>query len=479
MALLTLSPAYAAVSGKINWELTQEIENLLRYREPGYQHSWKFKNRHLTNYDGWANLYRYKEGVYYFPPGLAHRLPSLRSIPFQDLHAPAPAARPERKLPNGTTLYDDQWRALQMVVEGRRGLLSLAVNFGKTETIAGILKAYSGSPAVVIVPAPLVEQTASRLSELLYEEVVWRKPGYERSPHRILVASIHSIRANWGRIKNRIKTARLLIVDEVHTVTLTWFPILAHCEAPIRIGLSGSVEDARVPMIEEAYFGPVLMRVGDATLVEQGRSARPDIYMVKTGCMVPERVPYQTAYEMGVIHNGERNALLADLASRAAQGGSAVLLLYYRLDHGRVLAEMLKANGIRVREVRGEEPFSTIVLREQVASGDVQVVVGSTVMNQGVNIPEFNTLINAAGWKSPMATGQKLGRVLRLKPRGLNSALVIDTYDLGFRIFTNHSKARLRLYKEKGFSPIQCVPHEIVNMLNKRGISDGLFKNNS
>jgi len=76
------------------------------------------------------------------------------------------------------------------------------------------------------------------------------------------------------------------------------------------------------------------------------------------------------------------------------------------------------------------------------------VLIGTRILQTGINIPEITHLINARGLKSEVATIQALGRSLRKSDVSKH----IQVYDFmdNPRYLENHSVSRLRHYKREG-----------------------------
>ena len=72
----------------------------------------------------------------------------------------------------------------------------------------------------------------------------------------------------------------------------------------------------------------------------------------------------------------------------------------------------------------------------------------STIFDEGVDIPEVNVLIIAAGGKSEVKTIQRIGRGLRKKKVG--GVLVFDFKDAS-KFLDRHSIDRIKVYQKEGF----------------------------
>ena len=73
------------------------------------------------------------------------------------------------------------------------------------------------------------------------------------------------------------------------------------------------------------------------------------------------------------------------------------------------------------------------------------ILIGTKIMQTGIDIPEITHLVNARGLKSEIATLQALGRALRIH----ESKKQVHIYDFNDTVpyLKEHSAARKRAYK--------------------------------
>lgn len=479
---VVVTPTYSLLQGRRPFGAYEALRAALSYWKPGLQYDYAYR---VGRSDGKIYLAGLQEDAIAFPTGLLDRaLQALQpwAPDLVDQSGPTPTASAVTRLSNGTTLYPEQIRALESIVEHRRGLLALATNFGKTELIAATCASYARLRCLVLVNRQgLLRQTARRLQVLLGERVGRWGDGVRDLQQRVTVAMIQSARSGAGRYATFLAQQGVLVVDEVHTVTNveTWAPVLGQCPAHIRIGLSGSVKDAQHKMLMEAFLGPVLMTMTDGELVALGRSAVPIILMPTTGGATITETPlgggaawdsegamlmeYPEIYEEGIVHNTARNTILVETAATAAATLNArVVILFYRLPHGELLARGLRQRGVRVALINGSSPEDLVERAQcQLVDRTIQVIVASTVWNTGINLPEIDWLVNAAGWRSPLATGQKFGRGIRKKLEGPNQVVVLDPFDTSYDLLQRQARARARTYQGKGF-PVHRGPWDQV-----------------
>lgn len=453
-----MSPTFARVSARIPLDVYAGLRALLRYREHGYQHTPEHKFR---GWDGYRPLHAPIPGGLIFPAGLTARVVEAAgklgtTATIETEGTPLAPDGPPSPFPDGSTLFDDQEEAVRLAIERQRGLWALGTNFGKTITAAGLLQAYRSRRALYLLDsADLMDQTVRVLEEKLREPVGVLGDGRRpRGSPRILVAMIQTLRARHQRpeVAAVIAKAEVLIVDEVHTVTPTWFPILGGCPAKIRVGMSGSVFEAHAPLLLEAFFGPVLLHVPEKELVDAGRSSVPIILMPYAGSLTRESQEFADVYQPAIVRNESRNAIIVESVDLLREYGLRTLVLFYSIEHGEAITRSLRERGIRVHLLNGTSPIPE---RKEALVGlaerRLDAIVASTIFNKGIDTSAFEGFVNAAAWKSGQATGQKLGRGFRLKLEGPNRFFVIDPHDLANRTVKRHSQIRFRFYSKRGF----------------------------
>ena len=469
-------PAFAVLSGRIPLEAYEQAQRALTYTETEYRPVPGQRPRVDSRP---VSLWRAIAGQLVFPSGLTARV--VKALGTVEVRTTYPALTPSRApspLPNGTVLFPEQVAAIEEAIAAQRGLMPLAPNFGKTETLAGIMTAFPTKRALVLIKSKrLVHETGTRLADLLQESVDKLGGGYPVRPRgaRISVASVLALnrcREPW--LAEWLGSRDLLLVDEAHGIShQAWLRTLGGCTAPLRLGLSGTVAEARTPLVMEAFLGPPLTAVTDPELVALGRSAQAYVYMPYSGTMIRDGASYEEQYEAVIVRNPLRNQMLADLTGAAVQSGLRALVLVYRVDHGRTMEALLGGAGLRTEWVWGGSGEARVeAALAALQAGRLDVVVGSTILNEGVNLPAVGCLTNAAGWRSRRATAQKAGRVLRRKVDGPNICRILDPYDLGAPIMKRHSEERRKTYLRRGFKVTVGPAEGFLSTIRRQPVHD-------
>ncbi len=157
------------------------------------------------------------------------------------------------------------------------------------------------------------------------------------------------------------------------------------------------------------------------------------------------------AYEMGVCLFKHRNKDILSYCEEYSEKNLKVLVSVNKPAHGLLLRDLLNDNSIRAEFVYGAHSVDerTKVL-DDIANGLLDVVLASSIFNEGVDTPDFRVVINAAGGKDHKALLQKVGRGLRKKEED-NTVIIHDFIDSQNVYTLEHSIARLEEYENQKF----------------------------
>ena len=78
---------------------------------------------------------------------------------------------------------------------------------------------------------------------------------------------------------------------------------------------------------------------------------------------------------------------------------------------------------------------------------NLNCLIGTSVIGEGVDLPSAEVLIMAGGGKARSQIIQNIGRVLRIKP-GKKEAIIFDFDDQDGGYLQDHSEARQEIYAE-------------------------------
>ena len=248
----------------------------------------------------------------------------------------------------------------------------------------------------------------------------------------------------------------LVILEEAHEASgNSYYEILKHCKsAHYRLALTAtpfmkSNEESNMRLM--ACSGPIGIKVTEKMLIDRGILAKPYfkyITLIKKPDHLLRGTPWQAAYRIGIVENAERNQAIVNEVVRATRYSMSTMVLIQHKKHGENLKAMLQDAGIRVEFIFGENNQSERkAALKKLAAGTIDVLIGSTILDVGVDVPAVGMVILAGGGKAEVALRQRIGRGLRAKKRGPNIALIIDFMDHHNSYLKDHTAQRLDIIK--------------------------------
>ena len=254
------------------------------------------------------------------------------------------------------------------------------------------------------------------------------------------------------------------VVHNCHRVgSDSWYSVLRACPAFYRFGLSGTPLNRTdgADMRLTAATGPTIYQVRNKDLIERGISNKVEIQMLRVDKpYIDARTPYKDVYEVGVVDNLWRNKELCSLAAEWVEKGRQVVILVSEIEHGEKLSNEIQARKVSQQFIHGKKPTW---VREQAIldfeSGDLKVLISSTILDEGVDTPCIDVLILAGGLKSYIKALQRIGRGVR-KGGVSDKLIVIDTADFQHEYLLKHSLERLDAYKAEDCFEIVEIKNE-------------------
>lgn len=205
-----------------------------------------------------------------------------------------------------------------------------------------------------------------------------------------------------------------------------------------------------------ASSGPIAIKITEKMLIDRGILATPKFKIIALK-VKPDKLlrgsSWQAAYRLGIVGNEERNKHIIAEVERAADYGLSSIVLVQQTKHGDVLQEMFEKRGLRVEFIRGDNDQAERKLAlHKLSTGKIDVLIGTTILDVGVDVPAVGLIVLAGGGKAEVALRQRIGRGLRAKKRGPNIALVVDFDDPHNSHIKGHAAQRRQIIADtEGF----------------------------
>lgn len=350
------------------------------------------------------------------------------------------------------TLRNEQMRLVEATLKTQRGVVKAPTGVGKTAIGLAIISAFKKAKVIWLChTTDLMYQAGGVAEKELGEKVGYIGDGHCDLEKRITMATRQSF-ISYAEEEGCVYD--IVIVDETHHLSKfsgQYSTILSNVLAPVRIGLTATLPtDAEALLAIESFLGPVIDEVTVAEGQELGIMADIKIKFLKLPLShkVKNLRKYQDVYEYGVVKNVNQHKIIAETVLKHAHAGDSVLVIVNRIDHGNYLLEAIRALDIPCLFAQGSTESSVRKeIRDALNDGDLCCVIATTIWKEGVNIPELNVIINAAGGKSEIGTLQAIGRGLRLTDTK-KQLILYDLFDPSSTFLVSHFGERVCLYSD-------------------------------
>jgi superfamily II DNA or RNA helicase len=464
-----------------------EVHRLLSYRVEGAEHSMAFQS---GGWNGRSSFFAFDAGT--FPTGFVRLVAAGlrkfgREVQIVSKPRPEPLG-PERPVVDDfgyEERYDYQPAAVDQVVRHGNVTAQVATGGGKSR-IARMAYLRIARPTLFITTRSiLLYQMKDSVEEMTGKPVAvlgdgewgipYTKPdGSEgRKLTHFAVGMVQTLaqrlakpdptadaKEQQAQARRRAQTLEVLskfefvIAEEAHEVSGdSFYDVVQACRnAHYRLALTATPfmkTDEAANMKLLAAIGPIGIRISEQLLIERGILARPYFKFLKMPVMhKPKRLyrttGWQSAYKFGIVENEYRNkALCAEVMRGARYGLNAMMLVQHKM-HGAILEDMLVKVGMRAKFIWGDSSKKErAVALKALGTGELQVLIGSTILDVGVDVPSVGMILLAGGGKAEVGTRQRIGRGLREKRNGgPNVAFIVDVEDDHNTHLREHARMR-------------------------------------
>lgn len=267
-------------------------------------------------------------------------------------------------------------------------------------------------------------------------------------------------------IKKMLANVSLLILEEAHEASgESFYEIARLCKnADYRLALTATPfmkDSTEANMRLMAVSGRIEIKVSEKYLIDKGILAKPFFLYRKIGYVpdterlnkeltgkhlhfrVSMSTAYQKAYQLGITYNLARNKAIVDTAVDFKQFGLSCMTLVRHERHGQILKEMLEQRGLVASFINGKSSAATRSAKlVALETGKIDVLIGSTILDVGVDVPSVGAVIMAGGGKAEVELRQRVGRGLRKKKNQINVCFIADFLDTSNKHLMSHSYER-------------------------------------
>ncbi len=434
-----------------------------------------------NGWDGWIRLLKTpKMSPPRFPTGLLGRAMRLTTKHGYQPTVDDRRVRPPEDIPEFSSeltdsLRDYQLEAVRLGEAAGRGVFDMPPRAGKTRMMAELTRRIA-LPVVWIAPTDrIVSQTLAVLHHFFGESyathLVGGKEQMAAAKFRIVLCTAATA-ANLS--PEFYATRQVLVMDEFHHAgSKQGETIFKLCEnIYYRYGMTGTFfRSGEDELAMRALLSNVIYKVTSLELAKRG-------YLVPTQVLfIPVMAPrlrgltsdFQTGHGKHGIHEHDgRNAMVANAAVSLWNAGKRVLILVGTKEQGRRIKALIepalpaKASGAQYGAVEfcsTDMPRPRIVgAIEAFLAGDVKVIIGTSLLGEGVDLPVADALVYARGEQAEVSLVQNAYRV-STAVEGKHRALIVDFADRHNHKLMRHSHERLSVYHSDPLFQLGVLGH--------------------
>lgn len=371
---------------------------------------------------------------------------------------------------------DYQKAAVKEALKQGRGVLNMPPRSGKTQCGMAI-QSKLGLKCIWTAPTDaIVRQTMDAFQSFFGDHYVIHQQGTKNLEKAINSMVIVCTAATAARLPPEVYRSReMIMVDEWHHSAAKTYrkQIFPQCEhIYFRYGMTGThFRSGFDEMAMHSILSNEIYRVTSHELLSMG-------YLVPTRAVyIPVDAPklrcgqgsFITHHGKHGIHEHEyRNQLVAYTAAYLANSGRRVLVLVGTKVQGRKLQSKISYqipdsdNGGRYKacefistdRARGEQQR---ILKAFNEDGGVKVLVGTSLVGEGVDLPPADALVYARGEKAEVSFTQNVYRVCTASETK-RDALIVDFADRHHRKLMAHSKLRLQYLHADPVFGVEILP---------------------
>lgn len=436
-----------------NPKLLEALHDKYGFLVPGYNYTPQYKRR---VWDGKKHYFT-KAGI--FRTGLLSRIINdLLLIGAENI-----GFKREREVPPLLKIknvkkfkyYDYQKEAIEYILSHSRAIIESPVGSGKTLIMAGLVATLAPRKMVILFREKGILKQTYDFFKICGIESLGINFGDGYINGDIMLSTVQSVEKI---IDTHLEQAEVLMIDEAHQFCkgeTTVAAIEAFPNAIYRIAFTATVpsekNDIHGRLTLEGAFGSVYSTRSTEDLIKDGKLAKPNIQILEFKpelALTDEDLSYQEIYEKFIVENEQRNKMICKIYELIKSNPkSKTLILVKNLEHLQILKSLIP----HAYTVEGKDSIEERydIIQKFIADNNHPVIIGTNVMQTGININEISHMINARGLEGEIPTIQGLGRGIRTA-EGKTEMHFYDFYDT-VPYLEKHSKSRIKHYENHKF----------------------------
>lgn len=335
-----------------------------------------------------------------------------------------------------------------------RGVFVAAVGTGKSLVLGYILKELAVNSLVIVPSVGLGGQLENDFKDWfgphMVETVTTTKVRKKKELKPVRICTVQTLASlqKSGEIHDLVHDVRALFVDEIHHAGSASYTNLLKDLGHVyyRFGFTGTfLRNDGKSLDMWGFLSNVLYKYPAHRAIEEGYLTPIEVLVHQMEGKRSKR--YQTEYDNNYCGNPDLLEKVYSICSRAQD--SQILVLVKNKDKaGAIFYDYLKTRGINCYYISGDDKKDVIngtirAFNEK----KIQVLIGSSVIGEGIDVRSTDHLIMCQGGKSEIVMVQAVGRAVRLF-EGKTTAFVHDFDFKGTNYMRKHLALRSEIYKK-------------------------------
>ena len=429
-------------------KLEKFVEKYLIFDNPAYKSAIQYGKQNAAQTSAYIpkNIYayEYEEGYMYITRGF---LPAL--IRFLDKEGDkyriidktitVPTNLKLKRIP---TLRDYQVRATNKAIRRAEGVIKMPCGAGKTITLTNVIRRLQNRTLVLVHTNFIMKQWVEYFKEKYdYEPGIIQ--GETTNIKDITIAMIPTL---YQRKLNRefLKMWGCVVVDETHRVPAnSFFHVVNMFPAKYRFGTTATARrsDGLTNMIF-ATIGEIIYTVKPKTLAKQDFLTIPSVNLVQTGFYHRSNIYHQLI--SAISKNTARNELIVNNVYKKRKRFN--LVLSNRIEHLENLVKLYSEYSDNYELIIGKmKTADRNAIIQRMLDGELHVIFATQLADEGLDIPNLDTIHLVYPTKADGVTEQRIGRIQRKKD---TKPIVFDYVDMNIPKFRSFAHNRIRLYTD-------------------------------
>lgn len=356
------------------------------------------------------------------------------------------------------------------------GVIDYSVNAGKSLIMSAIYLSFQRKLKTLLITndSDWLKQAKEEFKRYLPNETITFVQGSKISNWaNFSIGMVQSLSRNVKSYQSELTKIDMVLVDEADLASSkTYQNVITHLyNTRVRIGLSGTIylsklaKDRVKNLTLESFFGTKLAEFRLKDSIAKGYSTNTLIKMIPTqpwyGNWTSKTYTYQDEYDDTIVENSNSYQLVLDrLTYNMRYGRLPALIVCKFVKHAELMSKFLKYKlpnlKIEAIHVKTPDKLRNSVL-ENFRKGEVDILISTTIIARGKNLPLLKYLINTASMDSQEKSIQFLGRLVRTHQS--KRMVYLDDIHYQGTYLNRHGNHRKRYYLKEGLKVIDMAKH--------------------